>query len=124
MTYQWDALLLEAGFLAVFLGSEVVIVRLFRWQLCRLMFLSGTVKLLLADAAFAATAGLVFLSTPWVVSAGIGGVLILRRTVGSVASTGTAADPLLRGICYHIAPGADSAHRKLCVLQLSDDCDC
>ena len=49
MTYQWDALLLEAGFLAVFLRSEVVIVRLFRWLLCRLMFLSGAVKLLSGD---------------------------------------------------------------------------
>ena len=49
MSYQWDALLLEAGFLAVFLGSEVVIVRLFRWLLCRLIFLSGTVKLLSGD---------------------------------------------------------------------------
>jgi predicted DCC family thiol-disulfide oxidoreductase YuxK len=49
MSYQWDALLLEAGFLAVFLGSEVVIVKLFRWLLCRLMFLSGAVKLLSRD---------------------------------------------------------------------------
>ena len=49
MSYQWDALLLEAGFLAVFLGSEVLIVRLFRWLLCRLMFLSGAVKLLSRD---------------------------------------------------------------------------
>ena len=49
MSYQWDALLLEAGFLAVFLGSEVVIVKLFRWLLCRLMFLSGAVKLLSGD---------------------------------------------------------------------------
>jgi lipase maturation factor 1 len=49
MSYQWDALLLEAGFLAVFLGSEVVIVRLFRWLLCRLMFLSGAVKLASGD---------------------------------------------------------------------------
>jgi predicted DCC family thiol-disulfide oxidoreductase YuxK len=49
MTYQWDALLLEAGFLAVFLGPEVVIARLFRWLLCRLMFLSGAVKLLSGD---------------------------------------------------------------------------
>ncbi|HEV2732875.1 MAG TPA: lipase maturation factor family protein [Terriglobales bacterium] len=49
MTYQWDALLLEAGFLAVFLGSEVVIVRLFRWLLCRLIFLSGAVKLASGD---------------------------------------------------------------------------
>ncbi|HST10020.1 MAG TPA: lipase maturation factor family protein, partial [Terriglobales bacterium] len=52
MTYQWDALLLEAGFLAVFLGSEVVMVRLFRWLLCRLMFLSGAVKLLSGDLAW------------------------------------------------------------------------
>jgi lipase maturation factor 1 len=49
MSYQWDALLLEAGFLAVFFGSEVFIVRLFRWLLCRLMFLSGAVKLLSRD---------------------------------------------------------------------------
>src|SRR6202022_4746518 len=49
MNYQWDALLLEAGFLAVFFGSEVVIVKLFRWLLCRLIFLSGAVKLLSRD---------------------------------------------------------------------------
>jgi predicted DCC family thiol-disulfide oxidoreductase YuxK len=49
MNYQWDALLLEAGFLAVFLGSEAIIVRLFRWLLCRLIFLSGVVKLLSQD---------------------------------------------------------------------------
>jgi hypothetical protein len=52
MSYQWDALLLEAGFLAVFLGTEVVIVKLFRWLLCRLMFLSGAVKLLSRDLAW------------------------------------------------------------------------
>ncbi len=49
MSYQWDALLLEAGFLAVFLGSEDAIVKLFRWLLCRLIFLSGAVKLLSQD---------------------------------------------------------------------------
>ena len=52
MSYQWDALLLEAGFLAVFLGSEVVIVGLFRWLLCRLMFLSGAVKLASGDPSW------------------------------------------------------------------------
>jgi lipase maturation factor 1 len=52
MTYQWDALLLETGFLAVFLGPEVVIVRLLRWLLCRLMFLSGAVKLLSGDPSW------------------------------------------------------------------------
>jgi predicted DCC family thiol-disulfide oxidoreductase YuxK len=52
MTYQWDALLLEAGFLAVFLGSSPAIVRLFRWLLCRLIFLSGAVKLLSGDPSW------------------------------------------------------------------------
>jgi predicted DCC family thiol-disulfide oxidoreductase YuxK len=49
MTYQWDALLLEAGFLAIFLGSSTLVVKLFRWLLFRLIFLSGAVKLLSHD---------------------------------------------------------------------------
>jgi lipase maturation factor 1 len=49
MGYQWDALLLEAGFLAIFLGSSTLIIKLFRWLLFRLMFLSGAVKLLSHD---------------------------------------------------------------------------
>jgi predicted DCC family thiol-disulfide oxidoreductase YuxK len=49
MGYQWDALLLEAGFLSIFLGSSPVPARLFRWLLCRFMFLSGAVKLTSGD---------------------------------------------------------------------------
>ena len=49
LSYQWDALLLEAGFLAIFLGSSRTVVWLFRWLLFRLMFLSGAVKLLSHD---------------------------------------------------------------------------
>jgi predicted DCC family thiol-disulfide oxidoreductase YuxK len=49
MSYQWDALLLEAGFLTIFLGSSRLIVNLFRWLLFRLVFLSGAVKLLSHD---------------------------------------------------------------------------
>jgi predicted DCC family thiol-disulfide oxidoreductase YuxK len=45
MGYQWDALLLEAGFLAILLGSSPVVAWLYRWLLFRLMFLSGVVKL-------------------------------------------------------------------------------
>jgi hypothetical protein len=48
--YQWDALLLEVGFLAVFLtltGSAVVY--LFRALLFRFMFLAGAAKLLSGD---------------------------------------------------------------------------
>jgi len=52
MNYQWDALLVETGFLAIFLGSEVTIVKLFRLLLCRLLFLSGAVKLLSQDPSW------------------------------------------------------------------------
>ena len=45
MSFQWDMLLLEAGFLAIFLGASKWIVFLFRWLLFRLMFLSGFAKL-------------------------------------------------------------------------------
>jgi lipase maturation factor 1 len=43
--FQWDSLLLETGFLAIFLGNSKIVVLLFRWLLFRLMFLSGVVKL-------------------------------------------------------------------------------
>lgn len=45
LSFQWDSLLLETGFLAIFLGNSKLIVMLFRWLLFRLMFLSGVVKL-------------------------------------------------------------------------------
>ncbi|MGH9613038.1 MAG: lipase maturation factor family protein, partial [Bryobacteraceae bacterium] len=49
LSFQWDMLLLEAGFLALFFGRSHTIVWLFRWLLFRLMFLSGCVKLLSQD---------------------------------------------------------------------------
>ena len=49
LSFQWDSLLIEAGFLAIFLGNSRVVVWLFRWLLFRLMFLSGAVKLLSHD---------------------------------------------------------------------------
>jgi lipase maturation factor 1 len=45
MSFQWDSLLLETGFLAIFLGNSKFVVLLFRWLLFRLLFLSGAVKL-------------------------------------------------------------------------------
>ena len=45
LSFQWDSLLLETGFLAIFLGNSKWVVMLFRWLLFRLMFLSGVVKL-------------------------------------------------------------------------------
>ncbi len=52
MGYQWDALLLEAGFLAILLGSSPIVVWLYRWLLFRLMFLSGLVKLASGDLSW------------------------------------------------------------------------
>jgi hypothetical protein len=50
MAFQWDILLLEVGFLAIFLSFPgPVMVFLFRALLFRLMFLSGAVKLLSGD---------------------------------------------------------------------------
>jgi predicted DCC family thiol-disulfide oxidoreductase YuxK len=47
--FQWDALLVEAGFLAIFLGRARIVDWLFRWLAFRLTFLSGAVKLLSHD---------------------------------------------------------------------------
>ncbi len=52
LSFQWDILLLEAGFLAIFLGNSKIVVLLFRWVLFRLMFLSGVVKLASHDPAW------------------------------------------------------------------------
>ncbi|MBA2351207.1 MAG: lipase maturation factor family protein [Burkholderiales bacterium] len=53
MIYQWDLLLLETGFLALFLTSgSVLALWLARWLLFRFMFLSGVVKLASGDASW------------------------------------------------------------------------
>jgi predicted DCC family thiol-disulfide oxidoreductase YuxK len=50
MSFQWDSLLLEAGFLAIFLtGKSRIVVWLYRWLVFRYLFLAGVVKLLSAD---------------------------------------------------------------------------
>ena len=49
LAFQWDALLIETGFLAIFLGRNRVTPWLFRWLAFRLYFLSGAVKLLSGD---------------------------------------------------------------------------
>jgi hypothetical protein len=52
MGFQWDALLTEAGFLAIFLGRPRIVAWLFRWLTFRLYFLSGAVKLLSHDPSW------------------------------------------------------------------------
>ncbi len=50
MSFQWDILLLEAGFLAIFLGTRPVLFTwMYRWLLFRFMLQSGLVKLLSGD---------------------------------------------------------------------------
>ena len=53
MTFQWDELLLEVGFLAIFLtsGSRIV-VWLYRWLLFRYLFMAGAAKLVSGDATW------------------------------------------------------------------------
>jgi len=45
MGYQWDYLLLEVGFLAIFLTTDPLRILLLQWLLFRLIFESGVVKL-------------------------------------------------------------------------------
>jgi lipase maturation factor 1 len=63
LAFQWDNLLLEAGFLAIFFAPISLRVRsaepvpgrvlwLFRWLIFRLMFLSGIVKLVSGDPSW------------------------------------------------------------------------
>jgi hypothetical protein len=65
LAFQWDGLLLEAGFLAIFLARPqllpkrsakvdpaALVILLFWWLLFRLMFSSGAVKLLSGDPAW------------------------------------------------------------------------
>jgi hypothetical protein len=51
-SFQWDFLLCEVGFLAIFADNARVRIWLFRWLLFRLMFFSGMVKLLSGDGAW------------------------------------------------------------------------
>lgn len=55
MTFQWDTLLLEAGFLAIFLaaGPSHLIIFLYHWLLFRLRFMSGVSKLVSDDPSWA-----------------------------------------------------------------------
>lgn len=59
--FQWDYLLLETGFLAIFLpGGSRVVVWLFRWLLFRLRFLSGISKLASGDPTWSGLTALSF----------------------------------------------------------------
>ena len=53
MAFQWDGLLLEAGFLAIFLGGgSRIVVWLYRWLVFRYLFMAGVAKLMSGDATW------------------------------------------------------------------------
>jgi predicted DCC family thiol-disulfide oxidoreductase YuxK len=53
MSFQWDSLLLEVGFLAIFLtGGSKIVIWLYRWLVFRYVFLAGVVKLLSGDSTW------------------------------------------------------------------------
>jgi predicted DCC family thiol-disulfide oxidoreductase YuxK len=53
LSFQWDLLLLEVGFLAIFLASgSRIVVWLYRWLVFRYFFLAGAAKLLSADSTW------------------------------------------------------------------------
>ena len=53
MSFQWDTLLLETGFLAIFLtGGSKIIVWLYRCLVFRFLFLAGAVKLMSGDPSW------------------------------------------------------------------------
>ncbi len=61
MNFQWDYLLLEAGFLGIFLpGGSRIVIWLYRWLLFRLRFLSGASKLLSGDPSWSGLTALNF----------------------------------------------------------------
>ena len=50
MMFQWDLLLLESGFLAIFLpGGSRIVIWLFRWLAFRYLLMAGAAKLLSED---------------------------------------------------------------------------
>ncbi len=55
LTFQWDTLLLEAGFLAIFLtaGPTHLLIFLYHWLLFRLRFMSGVSKIMTDDPSWA-----------------------------------------------------------------------
>ncbi|MGB5397414.1 MAG: lipase maturation factor family protein [Gammaproteobacteria bacterium] len=61
LNFQWDTLLLEAGFLAIFLSSpSKYIVWLYRWLIFRLRFLSGISKIVSGDPTWANLTAVVY----------------------------------------------------------------
>ena len=96
--FQWDVLLLEVGFLAIFLtwGSGIIVL-VYRWLLARFMFMGGLLKVASGDPSWANWSALNFhyetqpLPTPvayyahqlpgWIHKASVGGMFFIELIV-------------------------------------------
>jgi hypothetical protein len=132
--FQWDSLLLETGFLAIFLpyGSPFMLF-LLHWVLFRLRFLSGLSKLLSGDEAWANFTALdyYFETQPlphigaWCpptagVALRVGRLDLFRRTAGAFPDVPTAAPAGVRGLDHHPDAGAHHADEQPQLLQPAD----
>ena len=118
LRFQWDSLLLEAGFLAIFLtaGPSHLIIFLYHWLLFRLRFMSGMSKLLSDDPSWANLTTLnyyfetqplppcwrmVFPSTSRMGITGRCNFCIFYRASGSVLYFSSAQISNFCGVCNH-----------------------
>ncbi len=137
MGYQWDWLLVETGFLAIFLQPAKSRLWLFRWLIFRLMLESGAVKLLSGDQTWRHFTALNFhywtqpLPTPlawyanlapgWFQSISVGFVFAVELVVPFLML----APRRLRhfaGYRDHCVSVPDLSDGQLYVLQSADDC--
>lgn len=146
MSYQWDLLLLEAGFLAIFLtGGSAIVLWLYRWLLFRFLFLAGLVKVLSGDPTWASLTALDYhfwtqpLPSPlawdaaqlphWLLAATVVGVLALELVIAFFALLPRRPRMVLAGlvVAFQIAIMATGNYNffnlltiLLCVLLLDD----
>jgi len=98
MNFQWDYLLVEAGFLAILVpGRSRMVVWLLRWLLFRVRFLSGASKLVSGDPTWASLTALYYYFEtqplpnpvswyvqqlpPWILKTGTGATLFIELVV-------------------------------------------
>ena len=137
MGYQWDFLLLECGFLAIFLTPSLPRVWLVQWLLFRLMFESGCVKLLSHDPTWANLTALSFhyqtqpLPTPLAWYAfqlplsfqkfSTASVFVVELGIVPIPGFRSTAPEAGCSRCIHPIAGIDHAHRELHLLQFAGD---
>ena len=137
-SFGWETLLLEAGFLAIFLGARnvappVIVIWMFRWVLFRLMFGAGTHQaarrsvlarphlphLPLPEPADPESAELVLQPAARLDRQGGRALQSPRRTGGTVRLPGPVTpDPLHRGHHHHCVSGNADPERQSLLAQL------